>query len=502
MITGNILGYEIINSNDFLQGVNPATAEYLPEKFSIADDAIISHTLDKATTAFKEYRKWSNDQKAVLLETIANEIVALDEVLIKRASQETGLPEARIVNERGRTVNQLKLFATMLRDGAWAMPTIDVALPDRQPLPRPDLRKIFKPIGPIAVFSASNFPLAFSTAGGDTASALAAGCTVIVKAHSSHPGTNALVAEAIWNACKKCNAPDGTFSTLYGSGSEMGQKLVADHRIKGVGFTGSVHAGRAIMDTAAARPEPIPVHCEMGSLNPVFILSSAIENNAEKVAETFAGSISLGVGQFCTKPGFIFIQDSEAADTFIQTLESKLSQVASAPMLNARMKSSFLKSISSLGNQLELKNYNTSSANTVNPALAVVSADEFRHNASWHEEIFGPFAMVIKCKDHKEMIAFLPALKGQLTITIWSDASDSRNAEVVEEAEQYAGRIVWNGVPTGVEVASAMVHGGPYPATSNALFTAVGNSAIYRWVRPVSYQNFPVTLLPKELQSN
>lgn len=501
MITGNIIGFEITDTNQYMQGVNPATGEYLPGKFSLADDAVISTALDKAKLAFGIYRKWSSGQRAELIETIAEEIMALGDILIKRANEETGLPEARILGERTRTVNQLKLFSQMLRDGKWAMPVIDVALPYRQPLPRPDLRKMFKPIGPVLVFSASNFPLAFSTAGGDTASALAAGCPVIVKAHSAHPGTNALVGEAILNACKKCNAPDGLFSTVYGSGSDMGQKMVADSRVKGVGFTGSLHAGRAIMDTAARRPEPIPVHCEMGSLNPVFILSSALAHNIEKIAEAFAGSISLGVGQFCTKPGLLFVEDGPSFQSFYDLLESKLAKIASAPMLNARIKSAFLNSVKDLHGMMQVSDFNNGETHKVSPALALVDAATFLTNKKMHEEVFGPFAMIIKCNDLNDMVAALPVLSGQLTITIWSDPSDTRNPDLIDEAENYAGRLVWNGVSTGVEVAAAMVHGGPYPATSNSHFTAVGNAAIYRWLRPVCYQNFPIQLLPIELKN-
>lgn len=500
MITGNIIGTEIKDNTEVMQAVNPATGEYLPEKFSVANDLIINMALDKAVAAFPIYKKWTDEQRAILLDTIADEINSLGDVLIHRAMAETGLPEARLIGERARTTNQLKLFSAMLRSGTWAMPTVDIALPDRQPLPRPDLRKLFRPIGPVVVFSASNFPLAFSTAGGDTASALAAGCPVIVKAHSSHPGTNALVGEAILNAVKKCGGPEGVFSTVYGAGSSLGQILVADKRVKAVGFTGSLHAGRAIMDTAAARTEPIPVYTEMGSLNPALILSSALKENAVKVAETFAGSITLGVGQFCTKPGFILVESGAEADVFIEALDKKLSEVNGSPMLNARMKSSFIKSINAIAQDTAVKNYNDNDAFKVRPSLAVVSYDAFKANPSWHQEVFGPFAMVIKCKDHLDMLSILPSLSGQLTITIWSLPTDKRNQEIIDVVEDYAGRIVFNGVPTGVEVASAMVHGGPYPATSNSIFTAVGNSAIYRWLRPVCYQNFPTHLLPEALK--
>ena len=268
------------------------------------------------------------------------------------------------------------------------------------------------------VFSASNFPLAFSTAGGDTASALAAGCPVIVKAHSSHPGTNALVAEAILNAVKKCDAPEGVFSTVYGAGSSLGQILVADKRVKAVGFTGSLHAGRAIMDTAAARTEPIPVYTEMGSLNPALILSSALKENALKVAETFAGSITLGVGQFCTKPGFILLESGPEADVFIEALDKKLSEANGSPMLNARMKSSFIKSVNAIAQDTAVKNYNDNDAFKVRPSLAVVSFEAFKANPLWHQEVFGPFAMVIKCKDHLDMLSILPSLSGQLKMCI------------------------------------------------------------------------------------
>ncbi|HNT22629.1 MAG TPA: aldehyde dehydrogenase family protein, partial [Saprospiraceae bacterium] len=350
------------------------------------------------------------------------------------------------------------------------------------------------------VFTASNFPLAYSTAGGDAASALAAGCPVIVKAHESHPGTNALVAEAILMAAKEMEAPDGVFSTLYGYGPELGQALVKDPRVKAVGFTGSYGAGRAIMDSAAARPEPIPVYAEMGSLNPVLVTRSALEKRAVSIGEQLGASMTLGAGQFCTKPGLFLVQDHPQFESFIQGLEQKILAATATPMLNARIHSNFLKSISAFSSELSLLNLNKAEGPLVSPAIAMVSGQEFIDHPKWHHEVFGPFAIVIKCNGPEQMITILEMLGGQLTATIWSESGDPDNSSLLEAMEQTAGRLVWNGVPTGVEVCESMMHGGPFPATSHPHFGAVGVSALKRWTRPVAYQNFPDEYLPEILK--
>lgn len=500
MITGNIIGYETLESQKHLCGVNPTTQTYLDGEFSIATQLEIDLALDKAVQAFPIYRKWTGAQRADFLDLIAQNIIDLGDELVQRAMAETGLAEARILSERGRTTGQLKMFANAIRQTAWEEPSIDLAQPERQPLPKADIRKHLVPLGPVVVFTASNFPLAYSTAGGDVASALAVGCPVIVKAHESHPGTNALVAEAILEAAKKSGAPDGVFSTLYGFGAELGQSLVRDPRVKAVGFTGSYGAGRAIMNTAAVRPEPIPVFAEMGSLNPVLITSSALENKAAHIGEQLGASMSMGAGQFCTKPGLLLVEDGSQFETFYQALETKIRAVAMAPMLNSRIHSNFVKSLNQFSTELDLLNLNESDSHLIKPAIAVVTGEEFIAHHQWHHEVFGPFAIIIKCEGAQQMIEILELLKGQLTTTIWSEAGNQDNEILLDAMEQVSGRIVWNGVPTGVEVCDSMMHGGPFPATSHPHFGAVGFSALKRWTRPVAYQNLPVEYLPGALK--
>ena len=502
MVTENIIGYQTKGGSKFQQAINVVTQTYFEEKFPIADQATIDLALDKATKAFQSYRKWSPAQRAALLEKIAQNIIDLGETLVKRTMAETGLPEARILGERGRTTGQLNMMAAALRNGTWEENFIDLANPDRQPLPKPDLRKRLIPLGPVVVFSASNFPLAFSTAGGDVASALAVGCPVIVKAIESHLGTNALVAEAVMNAAKSLDAPDGVFSSLYGAGSDLGQVLVKDPRVKAVGFTGSYRAGRAIMDASAARPEPIPVYCEMGSINPVVVMASALEKRAVVVGEQLGASMTQGAGQFCTKPGLILVEDGNQFNAFYKGLYDKAAAMAASPMLNKRIQSSFVQSLQTLSSEMSIVNMNDAGTDThlVKAAFAVVTGDDFLKHPAWHEEVFGPFAVVIKCSSQAQMIDILHTLGGQLTGTIWSEPEDASNAKMIDALEQTVGRIVWNGVPTGVEVCDAQMHGGPFPATSHPYFGAVGIGSMKRWCRPVSYQNFPLPLLPDALK--
>lgn len=501
MITGNIIGYETLESQNHLSGVNPVTQSDLEGSFSIATQVEIDLALNKAVQAFPEYRKWPGTKRADFLDLIAQYILEIGDELVIRAMAETGLAEARIISERGRTTGQLKMFANAVRQTAWEEPTVDLAQPDRQPLPKADIRKHLVPLGPVVVFTASNFPLAYSTAGGDVASALATGCPVIVKAHESHPGTNALVAEAIQRAAKDSGAPDGVFSTLYGYGPELGQALVRDPRVKAIGFTGSYGAGRAIMDASAMRPEPIPVFAEMGSLNPVLITKSVLENKAVMIGEQLGASMTMGAGQFCTKPGLLMVEESDQFDQFYQALEAKIRAVAPTPMLNARIHSNFMRSLSQLSPELNLVDLNEGGSHLIKPAIAVVSGDEFIKHTQWHHEVFGPFAIIIKCNAADQMVTILELLKGQLTTTIWSEPDDPGNDILIDAMEQASGRIVWNGVPTGVEVCDSMMHGGPFPATSHPHFGAVGFSSLKRWTRPVAYQNFPQNWLPDSLRN-
>ncbi|MBK6480161.1 MAG: aldehyde dehydrogenase (NADP(+)) [Saprospiraceae bacterium] len=500
MITENIVGFDTRGGSTFVQGVEASIQTYLAEKFTIADQSTIDEALDKAVMAFEIYRHWSPDQRASFLNKISENILELGDTLISRACAESGLPEGRMMGERGRTIGQINMMATALRNGSWEENFIDQALPDRQPLPRPDIRKRLVPLGPVVVFAASNFPLAFSTGGGDVASALAVGCPVIVKAHDSHPGTNALVAQAIMEAARTVGAPDGVFSSLYGAGQDLGQVLVKDPRIKAVGFTGSYRAGRAIMDASAARPEPIPVYAEMGSINPVVVMASALEKRAAFIGEQLGGSMTLGVGQFCTKPGIILVQESPEFNAFYKGLHDKAAGMAASPMLNKRIQSSFVQSLQNLSGEVTMVNMNEGSSHLMKAAFAVVAGRDFLTHPKWHEEVFGPFAVIVKCDDPDQMIEIVRALRGQLTATIWSEPEDALNAKMIDALEQAAGRLVWNGVPTGVEVCDAQMHGGPFPATSHPFFGAVGMGSMKRWTRPVAYQNFPGSLLPNELK--
>ncbi len=480
--------------------------DYLPEEFNLATDAEIEAALSKAAAAFPLYKKTTPDCRAFFLENIADEIMALGDALVLRAMAETGLPEARLTGERGRTVNQLKLFASLLREGSWVEAVIDPALPDRKPLPRPDIRKMNCPLGPVAVFGASNFPFAFSTAGGDTASALAAGCPVIVKAHMSHLGTNELVAKAIIAAAIKCNMPDGVFSSLIGEGATLGQTLAKHPAIKAIGFTGSFKAGMALYKTAATEREtPIPVYAEMSSINPVFILPQKLKEEGEAVATQLAASITLGVGQFCTNPGLLFVLQGSETEAFVQSLAAKLEAVPEATMLNATICQSYYTERKKIGKEngvrTRVMGADAEKVYKGSPALLEVAAEEFIKNPGLQAEIFGPASMVVYCADRDELLDAIGALHGQLTGTVFGNANDINTySAVVEAVQEKLGRLVFNGVPTGVEVCHAMVHGGPHPATTDGRTTSVGAEAIKRFVRPLCFQDCPEEFLPEALK--
>lgn len=478
----------------------------LPGEFSVANEQEIDEAISKASSAFEIYKRTSFKERAEFLDTIANEILLLGDELIERGHLESGLPQARIINERGRTVGQLKLFATLLREGSFVEAIIDTALPDRKPLPRSDLRWMLQPIGPVAVFAASNFPLAFSTAGGDTASALAAGCPVIVKAHSSHLGTNELVATAVIKAAQKCNMPEGVFSSLIGEGSQLGQKLVKDPRIKAVGFTGSYRAGMSLFKAAVnEREEPIPVYAEMSSINPVLILPDKLKENADTVISQISASITLGVGQFCTNPGLLFALKNDHTETFIQKLAQSLQQVAPATMLNQTICSSYHKErqqlISQKGVNVVWAGEDTKAEHKGSPSLAQTTAINFIENNTLQNEVFGPTSLVVVCEDEKELQAALHSLHGQLTGTIIGTSDDFKQFQTcIDILISKVGRVIYNGVPTGVEVCHAMMHGGPFPATTFAHFTSVGTEAVKRFLRPVCYQDCPAEFLPDALK--
>lgn len=505
MIEGaNFLGKTRSKENSsFLQAVNPAKNEPLPNKYFIATDSEIQKAMEKATAAFEVYKLVPAQKRADFLHQIADEILALGDTLIQQAVSESGLPEQRFIGERGRTMGQLKMFADLLREGSWVDARIDSAQPDRQPAPKPDIRNMLFPLGPVVVFGASNFPLAFSTAGGDTASALAAGCPVVLKAHESHPGTNELVTKAILQAAEKTGMPDGVFSSLNGK-AETGAQLVQHPLAKAVGFTGSFNAGKAIFDAAACREVPIPVYAEMGSINPVFLLAEKLNNNPAALAELIAGSVTLGKGQFCTKPGILIAQKGASLETFKETLKQKLEGYTPDCLLNPGIANSYQKSRDELLAQDKIQVLKTpADEDELNrsAALASVDASHFLSNPSFHNEIFGPFTLLIECEEESQFDEIVESLEGQLTLSFMGTHAELvDNRTLINAAREKTGRVIFNSVPTGVEVCPSMHHGGPYPATTDSKFTSVGTGAIRRFARPIAFQDCPDALLPDELK--
>ena len=466
--------------------------------FAVGTPEFVSQACAGAETAFQHYGYTTRAQRAEFLNAIANEIDARGEVITEIGCQETGLPEARLQGERGRTTGQLRLFAEHILKGDYLDRRHDQALPDRQPLPRPDLKLINRPIGPVAVFGASNFPLAFSTAGGDTAAALAAGCPVVVKGHSAHPGTGEIVAEAIHAAIAKTGMPTGVFSLIQGGNRQVGTALVQNPLIRAVGFTGSLTGGRALFDLCAARPDPIPFFGELGSVNPMFLLPEALASRAAEIGAGWAGSLTMGVGQFCTKPGVAVVP--AGADAFVQGTADALSDVAQQPMLTEGIAEAYRQGVSRLSNkQSAVELVGTACATrAAEPYLYKVSATDWLADSDLHNEVFGPLGLVVEAQTAQEMAQVANALEGQLTCTLHMDEADTPQAqELLPVIERKAGRVLVNGFPTGVEVADSMVHGGPYPASTNFGATSVGTLSIRRFLRPVCYQNVPEALLPE-----
>jgi len=507
MIDGAMLiGDEARQSEARFTAQNPATNETLVHDFSSAGPEEAAEAAKRAAEAFPSYAATDLETRAKFLDAAADAIMAIGDELIERAMAETGLPRARLEGERGRTVGQLKLFASVVRQGDFLDATVDPALPERQPLPRPDLRRVNLPVGPVAVFGASNFPLAFSVGGGDTASALAAGCPVVVKGHSAHPGTGELVARAIRSAVKASGLHDGVFSYLPGNNRALGQALVGDPNIKAVGFTGSRGGGTALMKIAAARPEPIPVYAEMSSINPVILMPHALASRGAAIAEAFVGSLTMGAGQFCTNPGLVIAVAGPALDAFANAAAQALARAAASTMLTCGIYESYENGVGALAGHARVRTVGrgvgATGPNQAVGALFETDAASLLADHALTDEVFGASSLIVRCKDLTEVASVIARLEGQLTATIQLDAEDQAEAaRLIPVLAGRVGRILANGWPTGVEVSHAMVHGGPYPATSDPRATSVGTLAISRFLRPVCFQNLPDALLPEPLRA-
>ena len=487
-----------------IHAIYPSTGERLAPAYSSASAEEVERAVTLAAEAFQTYAQTDGRSRAAFLRAIADGLDRIQQPVAERAHLETALPMARLLGEMSRTTGQLRLFAAVVEEGSWVQARIDPALPNRKPLARPDLRSMLRPLGPVVVFGASNFPLAFSAAGGDTASALAAGCPVIVKAHSAHPGTSELVAQAIAKAVADCGMPEGVYSLLYGSGVEIGGALVRHPLVKAVTFTGSLGGGRKLMDMAAARPQPIPCFTEMSSVNPVFLLPGALRDCAESIAEGLFSSFTLGAGQFCTKPGMVFFPEQDEAGAFLGKLRQLVSAAAPFTLLTPGIARDYAR----IATERAAEATRTAQASEVsascqaNAQLFEVPLDTFLAKRALSEEIFGPGTLLIRCASPGEYRRAAASLDGHLTATLWGSEEDlEAHRELIALLEEKAGRIIFNGFPTGVEVSHAMVHGGPYPATSDARFTSVGTRSIFRFARPVCFQGFPDVLMPDELKA-
>ena len=508
MISGkNQIGEDLSSdSNVTFQTFDPKLNIENDTIFFEASDTEIQKATKLASDAFKIFKQVSAKKRSEFLTQISEELKLISSDIINIYCSETGLPEARCLGELGRTINQLVSFAELLKEGKYQEVSIDSPIPNRKPLPKPDLRKMLMPIGPVVVFGASNFPLAYSTAGGDSASALAAGCPVILKSHPMHAGTGELVSSAIIRAAKKTNMPNGVFSNLNSKGIEVGIKLVNSPHVKAIGFTGSLKGGRAIYDLASKRIHPIPVFAEMGSVNPVLIFPKKLKKEYAELAKQYAKSITVGSGQFCTNPGIIISFESDDFDLFIKKLVEEIEQISPSCMLHPNIYNAYnlgLEKIKQNSNVSELtREINITDKNYPKHVISHVSAEKFIEDKSLQHEVFGPCSLIVTCQDDKEMYAVIESLEGQLTGTVLAENNDTFSTrEIIDALELKVGRIIFNGVPTGVEVCESMTHGGPYPASTDSRFTAVGINSIKRWLRPVSFQDFPQSLLPEELKN-
>lgn len=512
-LTGEqVIGFSFSKQGSKLfQGVNPVDGKALEPFYYEATGDEVDRAFRLAQQASLIYRQKKPFEKAAFLKRIGEEILARGDALIWRCMEETALPETRLIGERGRTVNQLKLFTQVVREGSWVEARIDTAIPDRQPVPKPDIRQMHIPLGPVGIFGASNFPLAFSVAGGDTASALAAGCPIVVKAHPAHPGTSEIVGRAILKAAQETGMPEGIFSMLHGPSVNVGMAIVNHPLAKAIGFTGSFKGGKALYNAAVRRPVPIPVYAEMGSTNPVFLLPDALKERKESIAKGLVDSVTLGVGQFCTNPGIVFLIQSEEGEDFVNYIAKEMSAVNAATMLTGNIRASYEMGIEARlyiegvevrakGKSREIEDEDQGRCQAI-PFLLKTTAEQFMKNSLLEEEVFGPSTIIITAADREQLMEAAAALKGHLTATVHCTEKELEDyADLVSLLENRVGRLIFNGFPTGVEVCPSMHHGGPFPATTDLRTTSVGTAAIKRFVQPICYQDFPQASLPDELK--
>ncbi len=496
-------------SDDTFQAANPATGESLPTVFHEATPGEIDRALTLAAEAFVAFRQTSPEDRARFLDACADEVEALGEQLIETTMAETGHPEPRCLGERGRATGQARMFAELAREGSWVDARIDLPQPDRQPLPKPDVRSLMFPVGPVVVFGASNFPLAISVFGADTVSAFAAGCPVVVKAHPAHPATCELVARAILAAAEKTGMPEGVFSLVHGRTNAVGMGLVQHPETTAAAFTGSLRGGRALYDAANARPVPIPFYAEMGSVNPIFVLPGALKERGNEIASGYIQSLTLGVGQFCTNPGLVFGLESEELNTFVSGAAEGARGASPATMLHAGIHHAFTEGVNAMQHRsgLTLVGQSSTPADEAKSEAAChvfeTDAEGLRNNPELFEEVFGPVSTVVKCPATSDLEEFAGQLEGSLTASIHGTEEDlASHRGLIDILEKKVGRLIFNGYPTGIEVCHAMHHGGPYPATAHSYFTSIGTRCIYRFVRPLCFQGWPQSQLPAELRDD
>ena len=502
----SLVGFrEGTGSGEPLYGWNPATGQQLQPGFIPATGEEVEQAVHLAAEAFHHYSRTSGRERGAFLRKIASKIESIAGEIVERAGLETALPSTRLQIETARTCNQLRLFAQVAEEGSWVNARIDHAEPERKPLPKPDIRSMLRPLGPVVVFGASNFPLAFSVAGGDTASALAAGNTVIVKAHAAHPGTSELVGRAVQQSVRECGLPEGIFSLLFGHGSQIGIALMKHPLVRAGGFTGSRTAGRLLMDVASSRPEPIPFYAEMSSTNPVFVLPGALRERAESIAAGLHASFTLGAGQFCTKPGMVFLGQGQDAKKFGEKLKELVAASSPFHLLTKTIHSSYDSAIAKRKadpavTTLAENGVSSDAGFSVNSTVFETDGESFLVS-DLEAEIFGPTTLLVRHSTHDQVLAIARSLEGHLTATIHGTEQDLREfSDLITILETKVGRLILNGFPTGVEVTHAMVHGGPYPSTSDGRSTSVGTQAIFRFTRLVCYQGFPNSALLDELK--